>query len=648
MAAVVSRRAVTFLSIDMIQLDPRLFVRRMIVTSAGKSAYDQTFHLGTNIIRGSNSSGKSTISDFLFFGLGGEVSRWKPEAAKCDRIFMEIAVNGTLVTVQRSVSDSSRQAMAIFWGSLESAQASAVEGWEIYPFQRSANKDSLSQALFRALGMPEVRAELSNITMHQILRLMYVDQLSSVESIMRDERFDSALTRDAVGDLLLGAYDDTIYIAELALKERQREFDDANRQRSSIRDLLTEAEQEIDANTLNGFVLETEAQLSRVRTALSERAVAASVSDGRNGDSAIKEIQGEVLATRKALSDSLADIEKSSFEIEDSKAFLLALSERMRALEESRITRKSLSALPLSQCPHCLTELSPVQNGTCVLCKEPLAAQPDNPGILRKKQELAHQIRESESLLAGKIERLVGLRRGLPIAENSAKAAQRKLDDLKTNAQSSRDTRYDDLLVQRGGLESRLIYLAQQSKAVGILVRLNVKVQSLKSEIGRLELLIKEKHAQQSRKLAEAKSRIEHYALKLLRDDLPREDVFRTASTLTVDFSRNTFAVDGRNQFSASSITYLKNCVHFGILFASLELPFMRYPRFILCDNMEDKGMEEDRSRNFQRGIVRLSQASDVEHQIVFTTSMIDPALNVPELCIGPEYSHTKKSLTIV
>jgi len=61
---------------------------------------------------------------------------------------------------------------------------------------------------------------------------------------------------------------------------------------------------------------------------------------------------------------------------------------------------------------------------------------------------------------------------------------------------------------------------------------------------------------------------------------------------------------------------------------------------------MEDKGTQEDKSRNFQRVIVAMSKTFDVEHQIIFTTSMIDPTLGNAELCIGPKYIRAHKSLS--
>lgn len=57
----------------MTQYNPFLKLNRLtIFTKSGKTAYDQNFHEGVNIIRGHNSAGKSTIGNFIFYVLGGD------------------------------------------------------------------------------------------------------------------------------------------------------------------------------------------------------------------------------------------------------------------------------------------------------------------------------------------------------------------------------------------------------------------------------------------------------------------------------------------------------------------------------------------------------------------------------------------------
>ncbi len=228
-------------------LKPHLSLRRLAVYHRGDTVYDEIYKKGVNIIRGSNSSGKSTIADFIFFALGGDIKVWKPEAERCEYVMAEVEINEAVFTLKRSVSDSRMKPMALFWGPFEKAIKSGAKGWQLFPFQRSANKESYSQVLFRILGFPEVRSDLgNNITMHQVLRLIYVDQLSSVQSLMRDEMFDSPLTRKTVGDVLFGIYDDSLYKAELDLRDRQKELEHATSQFQSILEIFGQSEQTIE------------------------------------------------------------------------------------------------------------------------------------------------------------------------------------------------------------------------------------------------------------------------------------------------------------------------------------------------------------------------------------------------------------------
>ncbi len=64
-------------------------------------------------------------------------------------------------------------------------------------------------------------------------------------------------------------------------------------------------------------------------------------------------------------------------------------------------------------------------------------------------------------------------------------------------------------------------------------------------------------------------------------------------------------------------------------------------------DNIEDKGMTEARSQNFQRVILSVFATIKVEHQIIFTTSMIDPTLDRADLTVGDKYDFNNKSLKI-
>jgi len=84
-----------------------------------------------------------------------------------------------------------------------------AENWQRFPNRRSAEKHSYSQQLFEMLGLPQHKTDDSkNLTMHQILRLIYVDQLSATEKLLNaDLNYDNVTTRRAIGEYLLGLDD---------------------------------------------------------------------------------------------------------------------------------------------------------------------------------------------------------------------------------------------------------------------------------------------------------------------------------------------------------------------------------------------------------------------------------------------------------
>ena len=121
----------------MTQLKPSLSLSRLVVSRHGSIVYDQKFHPGVNIIRGTNSHGKSTIADLIFFALGGDMTKWKQEAITCDFVFAEIRANDAILTLKREIRVERMQSLHIFFGDYESATKSAVMGNSRLP--RSAN-----------------------------------------------------------------------------------------------------------------------------------------------------------------------------------------------------------------------------------------------------------------------------------------------------------------------------------------------------------------------------------------------------------------------------------------------------------------------------------------------------------------------------
>ena len=109
----------------------------------------------------------------------------------------------------------------------------------------------------------------------------------------------------------------------------------------------------------------------------------------------------------------------------------------------------------------------------------------------------------------------------------------------------------------------------------------------------------------------------------------------------------NSLSVDGQTYFSASPRVILKSSFFVGFLRAARRDAAFRHPRFCMLDTIEDKGMEQARSQNFQHLIVQRSRELQVDHQIIFATAMIAPELDVPELTVGDHSTLDKLTINI-
>ena len=160
-----------------------LFLNRLvIITNEGKVAYNEKFHKGVNIIRCENSSGKSTITHFIFFVLGGAFADFVPEAKLCSMVYAEVEMNGAVLTLKRDIEINDKERvntqapLHIFWGNYDEAiNPPADKNWQKFGYRLTDNRKSFSNVMFENLGLPIVKGD-DNITIHQILRLLYIDQ----------------------------------------------------------------------------------------------------------------------------------------------------------------------------------------------------------------------------------------------------------------------------------------------------------------------------------------------------------------------------------------------------------------------------------------------------------------------------------------
>ncbi|PAJ91378.1 AAA family ATPase [Burkholderia ubonensis] len=633
-------------------LEPTLMVRRLVVYQGGHVAFDCAFHTGVNVIRGRNSSGKTTIMDLLAFSLGAENIRWKPEALRCSATLVEVSLNGEVACLRREIDEASMQPMSIFWGAYEAAQTAGPQQWELYPFKRSAHRISFSQALFAALKMPQAQGDgASNLTLHQLLRVMYADQPSVHSPIFRLDSFDSPLTREMVGGYLAGVYDDSLYSAQLRLRDVSAQISKQETELRSIFNVLGRSGQAQDLQFLTDKVVELEGArkvLSDQLTKLKEER-ALPRKEANNARAAVDGLRKNLNHARQAEAagkDRLAALE---LEIADSQLFVKELESRLRNLDESKETRAYFGNLQFRFCPCCLSELPDAESNTeqCHLCKSPIGDERGDTQLLRMRNELNVQLRESRILSEARATEAERLRLEIPQLSQRIRTLEQDYSVATSSWSSELETAVEVAARKLGALDEEVRQAYEQKKLAAIIAELQKRRDALTAEGKRLEeaiQVLEQKQAQRKQEVADA---VNSSMVRLLKLDLPLQPEFVDAHSAHFDFVDNAVYVNGSRHFSESSAVVLRHIFHLALLTVSTQKAYMRLPRFLLLDGIDDGGMEKERSHRLQEIIVGECQRYEVDFQVIFATSEINPLLEESDLVVGRFFTPEARSLDV-
>jgi hypothetical protein len=622
------------------RFDPSIFISRVVVEAGRKSVYDEKFHKGLNVIRGANSSGKSTILNFIFYGLGGDYTDWSEAAKRCNRVTVEAEISGKLVTLSREVSLDASQPMDIFGGDYELSRRAPRGDWVRYPYRRSDARESFSQALFRLLGMPEVRSEATghSVTMHQILRLLYADQLSPIDEIFRAERFDPALLRDIVGRLLCGAYSGELYSNEIELRDLERELVGVTGELRSLFAVVGRAGEALTYEWIDAERARLTSERHKVATSISEAEHALFAAP--EYDRASRGAQDEAYEQVQVLQEQIAEVRRKrdgqSMAMADTDAFVGNLKGKMLTLGEAKDVAEIIGTPQFHACPACLAPVSADHDpSVCHLCKSPFDAKKAKGRIASIINDMALQIRQSELLQLARSKGIETSERQLTELDTKWRIASHRLKEFSRLPSSEARDRLRQLHRQAGYLEREYEDLEQRARSVELVHQLSTRKEKLSSRIGSLRAAIHTARQAQQAQFEKAKTSIADEILSLLRDDLIREEAFEDPQTLRFDFAANNISVDDQSYFSASSRAILKSSFSAGMLIAAAKLPFFRHPRFCMIDTIEDKGMEPDRSRNFQMQLQKRSAELKSDHQFIIATAMIAPSLDEEKFTVG-------------
>jgi len=621
---------------------PTLQIERMVVKRNENIAYDEKYHDGVNVIRGENSSGKSTIMNFLFYGLGGDLSDWSDYALKCTHVWLQVRLNGNTVTFRRDIVDTSLAPMEIFSGNYEDALEAPIESWRKHPYRRSQNMESFSQAIFRLLEMPDVALEgTGNLTVNQILRLLYADQLSPIDEIFKQESQDYPITREAIGHLLCGAFENSIYEMQQNLRKKEKEFQSAS---SELRSIITVLGGNDESAGIE-WVQSKKKNLEQERLILVESISSAEAeyftkkSEDKISLKAQTAAYSKTTKLSKKVGDQQSNIDQIKFDMADSEEFIRTVQNKITALKEAQEVSTVIQDINFSSCPSCYVELTDIQNtSACHLCKTPYDSERAKERIIGLMNDASIQLNQSRQLQEIRAKRLSENEVSLRKLKSNWRNAANELQSLQILPTSEARERIRKLNRKLGYLDRTLDEFDDKIKLARKIDELSAKKRELNDSIEGLKDRITRLKSSQLKQLQKARGEIELETIDLLKHDLRRQDSFENPDTVNFSFNKNDITVDGQTYFSASSRVILKSSFLLGFLAAALRDESFRHPRFLMIDITEDKGMEVQRSQNFQHQIMRISNNSKVQHQIIFATAM--PSGEISEDLLVGKYSN--------
>lgn len=630
---------------------PTISLRRLVVLKDQRRVLDADFHNGVNVVRGHNSSGKTTALDFIAYALGAENIPWKQEALLCDETIAEVLLNASPVTLRRPVNDKPINPMLIFWGPMEKAIEAPFTEWQSYPFKRSPSKISFTQAILLGLNLPDAQGDgASNLTMHQFLRVLYADQPSLHSPIFRVDTFDSALTRETVGNYLCGIYNDNLYSSQLERRNLEKEVAQLETELRSIFTVLAKSQKNTGFEFIGSQIQAVELEQNLALTELTRLKTERVVEKGTKSKQPDAQLRTALNLAKAELVNAQETLVRIEFEVSDSQQFINELRLRLLNLDESNAARDYLGSLAFSFCPGCLSPIPiPEENGkNCTLCKNPLTGATGDAQMLRMRNELRIQLEESLQIVNLRTKEIQEIKNYLPTLKQNLRTLEKRYQSSSQTWSSELENAIEALARRIGELDQETKALYENQRLAEVIRQLQNQRDIIYQKINDLNSKIESATYSQELQKKAVSLEIANTLGRLLRKDFHRQEEFKKAENIQFSFTDNIISVDGATQFSESATVVLRHLFHVALLSASCKIPEMRLPRFLILDGIEDGGMELGRSHRLQEIIVEECKTFSCDYQLIFATSQIAPNLETPEFVVSRAFSEKRRSLDIL
>lgn len=637
----------------MIVYNPTIVVKKLYAFKGGREVLAMTFHNGLNVIYGSNGSGKTSVIQLLVYVLGATVTNWKEEAGSCDYVIAEIFANESTITISREISDS-MAGMSIFFGTYDESIKVGKSGWFSYPYAISENKESFSQRIFEILNIPEAKSDgVSNLTLHQILRLVYSNQSDPATNIFNNENFDSAIKREFIRNYLLGLYDNELYNNKLELIKKDKELTKVIAELKGLLLLIDGQDIELRSESTKAISEELQNKIDSIIEEVEkykEQDIKLKFSDEVKAISA-----GSLIKNKNKLVTLEVELSRVKYNIADSIQFIDELNNKLLSINDSIKFSDIFKFKEFDTCPSCFSKLSVTHDDNkCSLCGTDDLDSAKKINYARMKNEIIIQIKESQDILEKNKKKSDDLLKKIKILKSGMRKDVNKISVVSVSLNSHNDSLLYNKYKEIGELEERIDGLARMDVIYSKIKALQSLRNDLQDRVCFLKDSISKKEYVLQLKIPELKEKISQYMKEILSNDIENikdesdKAEFSKITSIDFDFSSNRIIVNNKVSFSESSMYYLNNALHIALLKLSLIDPNVRFPRLLILDGIENGGMEDARSKGIQKTLKDISdEFSMVRHQVIITTKGIYSEVDNEHYRVGLKFTSANRSLNM-
>lgn len=632
-----------------------LKLNRLVVYYDIKKIYDEFFHSGINVIRGEHSVGKSTILDLIFYVMGGEPKKddWKYPADVCSYVWAEISVNGKIITLKRLIDSSGAVPHIEIYDGIYEKAVKDSENWSDYGPRRNGDKLSFSEVMFELFDWGQYKSsDYNNLTMHQIMRLIYLSQSSDSNRIFRKEstRSDNENTRLAIAEFLLGLDDLETHAYRQNLLKNEREYEISGLELKNYFALLGN-DADLTVDKINEKVKEKLVELEDINTQRVSLLEPVEDFDHTQKNNISLERNIALERSHKLTSKiNLKQIEADSLktELQDCILFGKSLNYRTKALNESKETYKSLGKISFEYCPCCFTPVieNPDEKVGCALCKASELNASLDEKYIETLNELQYQIRQNENIISKLSDSIQYIEKYITELKSELKSAQERLFELSL-VSNQRELAIAEIIEKRTAKILEINNLNEKidsAQKVDNLIKRREYIAQKAEECRAKILTLEAKNAQRRTFVLNALGSI---STQILEMDSGNEDKFKSATKLTteIDFAKDRWLLNERVNYSDSSNVVKKTALHLAILLFSIKDETCRYPRFSIMD-FECADINQVRSHNLQR-IIKSCLDGETDYQLIMTTSKVEPSINNDAYGVGRFYDKNDYILKI-